>query len=123
MATPLSPIGRSPIGLSLIGLSALAFAIPAAATTPTIETATQIVEYSDLDLSTAKGQERLETRIKSAVRSVCRERDARSIVEQRLVKQCKLAATSAAMRDAKVVVANYQQNRRMASGSPPIVGN
>ncbi len=118
MATP-----RSPISLSLIGLSALALVIPAVATPAMAETATRIVEYSDLNLASAKGQKRLETRIKAAVRTVCRERDARSIVEQRLVKQCKLAATSAAMRDAKIVIADYQQNRRMASGSLPIVGN
>jgi len=118
MAIPLSPIG-----LSLIGLSALAFAIPAVATPPTTETATRIVEHSDLNLSTAKGQKRLETRIKSAVRTVCRERDARSIVEQRLVRQCKLAATSAAMRDAKIAIANYKRNNRMASGVLAIVGN
>ncbi len=118
MATPLSSIG-----LSLIGLSAVALSSPAVATPTTVETQTRNVEYGDLDLSTAKGQKRLETRIKSAVRTVCRERDARSIVEQRLVKQCKLAATSAAMRDAKIVIADYQQNRRMASGSVPIVGN
>ena len=118
MATPLSPIG-----LSLIGLSALAVAIPATATPTKTEALTHNVQYADLNLSTAKGQKRLEVRIKSAIRTVCRERNARLIVEQRLVKQCKLAATSAAMRDAKIAVADYQQNRRITSGSLPIVGN
>ena len=118
MATPLSSIG-----LSLIGLSAVALSISAVATPTTVETQTRSVEYGDLDLSTAKGQERLEIRVKSAVRTVCRERDARSITEQVQVKKCKLTATSAAMRDAKIAIADYQQNRRMASGLLPIVGN
>lgn len=123
MATPLSPVGRSPISLSLIGLSALAFAMPAAANPASAEPLTRHVEYYDLNLSTAKGQKRLEWRIKSAVRSVCGDRNARAITEQRLVRQCKAAATRSAMNDAKIAIANYKQNKRMASGVLAIVGN
>lgn len=56
---------------ALIALSALVLATGAQAKTTTPETQQLSIKYADLNLSSASGQKRLESRIEVAVRDIC----------------------------------------------------
>jgi UrcA family protein len=114
MATPIKTL----IGFSALALSATAIAAPAAA-----ENVSRAVEYSDLDLASTTGEKRLETRIKSAVRQICSSNQRATLTEKMLEKQCTDAAMESAMNDAKVAIANYKSDRRVASNVRIMVGN
>lgn len=111
MATPI----KSVIGLSAVALSAISLSSTASAETGAAESVSQTVEYSDLNLASAEGQKRLESRIKSAVRSICSNNRRVTLTERRLENQCQAQAMQAAMDDAKVAIANYKSDRRVAS--------
>ncbi len=59
--------------LSAAAMAAALIASPALAGTPAKDTGAQsmVIKYSDLNLATAEGQERLERRINAAARKVC----------------------------------------------------
>jgi UrcA family protein len=61
---------KSSITLGVLAGLALA-AQPAAAQSVAAEPVHRLVHYTDLDLSTANGQARLETRLRSAASAVC----------------------------------------------------
>lgn len=66
-----------------------------------IETNQRIVRYDDLDLSSPRGRERLNTRVRMAVNSVCGVWSARSLSEKALVQRCR----DKAMKDGEVKIA------------------
>ena len=57
-----------------------------------LEPTTRIVRYDDLDLTNARGRERLNTRVRSAVNLACGLWSARSLSEKQLVDQCRTQA-------------------------------
>lgn len=95
--------------LSLIAASALAVSTPAMA-----EWKTVAVQHEDLDLSTAKGQERLKTRVKQAVKQVCASPRAITLKERLDQNQCEKESIAKAMPKADQRIANYAENRRVA---------
>ncbi len=70
--------------LSSLAIMSAAAAAPAAAQ----ETRSIEVEYSDLDLASPKGAERLQSRIELAARRVCGAVDMRSIADRRAHNTC-----------------------------------
>lgn len=84
--------------LVTVGVATPAFASPT-------ETVTKIVAYDDLDLSSKRGVERLETRVEMAARSVCQVRLARDLRSVQAAKACLDAAMSRADRDVALAVA------------------
>lgn len=82
--------------LSLALGAAVAVAAPAAAETD-LATETRAVEvtYHDLNLAHASGAARLETRIRSAARSICGEPQ-KSVAALQAARQCRVAAVESA---------------------------
>ncbi len=78
--------------LAALSLSA-GFASPAAAN----ETMTVAVKYGDLDLTSPAGRTTLETRISSAVSTVCERPDMRNLKAADLWEKCKSSAMNDAM--------------------------
>ena len=69
-------------------LATAALAAPAQAGTPGLVTHTVKVEYSDLNLESPKGVERLYARLRSAAKKVCGESDVRHLQGNRLQRDC-----------------------------------
>lgn len=105
--------------LSLLAASALAISTPAMA-----EVTTKIVQYGDLDLSTADGQDSLKTRVKQAARQVCtlpKTVTAAALMDQ---NRCLQIALKQAMPKAEQKIAADIARRSFASAAPEaIVGN
>lgn len=57
-----------------------------------LEPTTRVVRYDDLDLTSARGRERLDTRMRMAVNSACGHWSARSLSEKAIVEKCRAAA-------------------------------
>ncbi len=110
---------KSFLCLSALTLSSLAITAPVAAA---LQEQTRLVGYSDLDLASASGQKRLETRIRSAVRSVCQIGQGRTVSQQMLSEKCRKSAMESAMTQAKIAIANYSRTRGVASGSLKVKG-
>ncbi len=105
--------------LSLLAASALVISTPAMADWKTKE-----VGHQDLDLSTAKGQERLKTRVKLAVKQVCRTPRAITLKERIDQNNCEKDAITRAMPKAEQTIAAYMENRKFAArDDKAIVGN
>jgi UrcA family protein len=104
---------------TILAASALAVSVPASA-----EWKSKQVGYEDLDLSTPKGQDRLKTRVKQAVKMVCGSPRAMTLKERMDLNSCQTDAIARAMPKADRTIAAYLQNRQLASlGDKAIVGN
>lgn len=107
------------ISLSVLAASALAISVPAMANQKTT-----LVKYDDLDLSTATGQERLNTRITQAVKRVCATPQPITLKERMDQNNCKKNALANATPKAERAIAAYLESRRFASrDDTAIVGN
>lgn len=105
--------------LSVLAASALAISTPAMA-----DWKTKAVQHEDLDLSTAKGQERLKTRVKQAVKQVCSSPRAITLQERLDQNKCEASSIARAMPKAEQQIAAYLESRRFASRSDEaVVGN
>lgn len=105
--------------LSILAASALAISTPAMADVKTKE-----VHHADLDLASTDGQERLKTRVKSAVKQVCRSPRAITLKERLDQSRCESEAMASAMPKAEQTIAAYLENRRLAArDTTAIVGN
>lgn len=112
--------------LPVLAVSLLAISTPAiAGTSPAVlEWKDKAVEYVDLDLSTAKGQERLKTRVKQAVKQVCGSPRAISLRERMDQSRCEAEAIATAMPKAEHTIATYKEKQRLAvRDDTAIVGN
>jgi UrcA family protein len=96
--------------LAAFGLSVLA-STPAHAEETTVE-----VRFSDLNLTTERGIDRLNGRIKTAARMVCGEFDPRNLARARSWRQCRRAAEQSASTEMARVIENQQ---RFALASMP----
>lgn len=104
---------------TLLAATALAISAPASADWQTKE-----VGHEDLDLSTAKGQERLKTRVKQAVKQVCESPRALTLKEKLDQRRCESDAIARAMPKAEQTIAAYVQSRQLASlDNSAITGN
>ncbi len=104
---------------TIFAASALAISVPASA-----EWKSKEVGYEDLDLSTPKGQDRLKTRVKQAVKMVCGSPRAITLNERMDQNRCENEAIARAMPKAERRIAAYLQNRQLASlGDKAVVGN
>lgn len=71
----------------------LASAVPALAEPDNmLEITSRIVRYDDLDLNNARGRERLDTRMRTAINAVCGVWSARILAERALVEKCRDSA-------------------------------
>lgn len=105
--------------LSVLAASALAMSTPAMAGWKQKD-----VEFGDLDLSSAKGQQRLKTRINMAVKQVCASPRAYTLAQRADQSRCVKDATARAMPKAEQTIAAYVENRRFASTeAKAVVGN
>jgi UrcA family protein len=100
---------RTIIGLAAIALSAISFG--SAAMAQETESVSKTVVYKDLDLSTAEGKKQFETRVKAAVLEACSQANPKAQNNLVQLQECRYAATKQAMRDLKVAIANYNDNR------------
>ena len=111
------------VSFKTIALST-AVAVLAASAPALAEVKTKPVHYDDLDLSSAKGQQRLATRVQSAVKAVCGNPRAFSLAEKMDLANCKRDALASAMPKVERTVARYQESRRLAANEQTaIVGN
>ena len=102
-----------------LAASMLAFSAPASA-----DWKSKDVRHEDLDLSTSKGQERLKTRVKQAVKQVCGSPRGFSLKERLDQRRCESESIARAMPKAERTIAAYLQSRPMASlGDKAMVGN
>jgi UrcA family protein len=92
-----------------VAASLLAVSTPAMAEINTVK-----VKYADLDLSTAKGQDRFKVRVKQAVRQVCADPRATTISERIDQINCEKDSIARAMPKAERQIASYVANRRVA---------
>jgi UrcA family protein len=95
--------------VAMIAVSALALSTPAMADWKTVA-----VQHEDLDLSTAKGQDRLKTRVKSAVQRVCASPRAITLKERIDQNNCEKDSLARAMPKAEQRIAAYAESRRVA---------
>ena len=104
---------------TFLAASMLAISAPASADWKSKE-----VGHEDLDLSTSKGQERLKTRVKQAVKQVCGSPRGISLKERLDQRRCESESIARAMPKAERTIAAYLQSRPMASlGDKAMVGN
>ena len=110
-----------------IALSCVAAAVIAVSTPAAANWKAKAVEHEDLNLSTAAGQQRLATRIKSAVKQVCASPSAFTLAEKRDLARCEGDAMTSAMPKVERTIARYKQAQRMAANDKndksAIVGN
>jgi UrcA family protein len=92
-----------------LAASALAVSAPAMADWKSKE-----VRHDDLDLSTANGQQLLTSRVKRAVREVCRSPRAITLAEHLDQSNCEKAALAAAMPKAQQAIAAYNDKARLS---------
>ncbi len=111
------------VTLKKMALSCAAVAAVAAATPAMADVNNTLVRYQDLDLSTPQGEARLQTRIKSAVRKVCRSPRAFTMAEKQDLARCQVNALAAATPKAERTIARYKDARRLAANETAIVGN
>jgi UrcA family protein len=105
--------------LSLVAASVLAISTPAMA-----EWKDKLVQYDDLDLSAAKGQERFKTRIKQAVKQVCGSPRAITLKERQDQRRCEVDALARAMPKAERTIAMYKARQQLAARDDgAIIGN
>ncbi len=101
-----------------------AAALLAASAPAMADVKTKQVQYRDLDLSSAAGQQRLATRIKSAVKSVCGDPRALTLAEKQDLARCQREALESAMPKAERTIARYKETKRLAANeTSAIVGN
>lgn len=95
--------------LSLAAASTLLTAAPAMADVKTKE-----VRFADLDLSSPAGRDRLQTRIKQAIKIVCGRPRAITLDERQDLQNCETAAYQKANSQSAQIIAAYMDNRRLA---------
>lgn len=93
------------LSLGLTGVPALA--------APATDQPSAEVRIGDLDLTTAQGQQRLETRVKSAARSLCGT-GTRGLADIERRSRCIAAALSNARPQAERAIARAQDGTRLA---------
>lgn len=112
------------VTLKTIALSCAAAAFMVVSVPAVAGEKTRLVRYHDLDLSIAKDQQRLHTRIKSAVKEICESPPAFTIAEKQDLARCKADALAKAMPKVERTIARYKENKRLAANDPAlIVGN
>jgi UrcA family protein len=79
-------LAAAALGLGFTGTA------PAMAEQSAFEPVKLVVQYDDLDLSSPRGRDRLETRIRSAANSACGYRSATTLSEKRDADTCRKAA-------------------------------
>lgn len=95
--------------LSLTVASSLLATAPAMA-----DTKTKQVRHADLDLSSPAGRDRLQMRIKQAVKHVCGSPRAFTIEERQDKRSCEQDAFKRAVPEGERIIAAYMEKRRLA---------
>ena len=106
-----------------LALSCAAAAVMAVSAPAVAGVKTKPVYYNDLDLSSTAGQQRLQTRVKYAVRQVCGSPRAFGLAEKADLKRCEANAMAKAMPKAEQTIARYKDAKRLAANESAIVGN
>lgn len=110
--------------LPIAALSAQpAFAAQSALANQETETAQVSVAYSDLKLDTKAGQEKLSTRINSAVKQACDIHSTRNLNERRDMQNCKSKAMKSAYQQLNIIMAKRNIDSKLAKSRIFIVGN
>lgn len=95
--------------LSLAAVSMLAITTPASA-----DWNTKQVKHEDLDLSVPAGRQRLEMRVKQAVKQVCGSPRAFTVKERQDRLSCETAAMASVAPKTEKIIAAYMENRQLA---------
>lgn len=103
--------------LSLTVASSLIAAAPAMADMKTTE-----VRHADLDLSSPAGRDRLQLRIKQAVKQVCGSPRGFTIKERQDQRACERDALTRAAPEGERIIAAYMEKRRLAFDATPRAG-
>jgi UrcA family protein len=94
--------------------AAIALLAPVAVSANDIDTVSVTVNVADLDLNSAKDQNRLNTRIKSAARKVCGTQNPRSLSEQVMSANCMANALKSTSKQAAIMIAASKAGKRHA---------
>lgn len=112
------------IKFALVAAVTALIAAPAAANgSPVNSTEFEVsVPHEDLDLSTQQGVSRLDERVRTRIRQMCRNggRDGASI---RLERECRIGAMAQAERGVRLAVAQANANRPRFAQSSTAAGN
>jgi UrcA family protein len=103
--------------LSLTVASSLLATAPAMA-----DWKTKQVRHADLDLSSPAGRERLQLRIKQAVKQVCGSPRSFTITERQDQRACEQDAIKRAAPEGERIIAAYMEKRRLAFDGTPRAG-
>lgn len=95
--------------LSLAVVSALSMTAPASA-----DWKTKQVTYADLDLSAPAGRQRLETRVKQAIRQVCGSPSRLTLEERQARLNCEKSAMTRVAPQTEKAIAAFVEKRRLA---------
>lgn len=82
----------------------------------------RVVRYSDLDLSSPAGRDRLQLRIKNAVKQVCGSAPAFTSKEREDLKNCETTAYRNASPQSARVIAAYMDKKRIAMSDTGAAG-
>lgn len=78
------------------------------------------IDVADLDLATAHDRQRLATRIRTTVNSLC-SADGRSVLDQMRAQECRTAALAAVTPQVDRAIALAQRNQRLAARDVPAI--
>lgn len=102
--------------LTMLAASALAISTPAMA-----DWKQKAVQFGDLDLSSASGQKRFDTRVRMAVKQVCASPRPATLAQRADQNKCEKESMARAMPKAERTIAAYIENRRLASADAKVV--
>jgi len=111
------PTFKPALALIPLMMTATGMAVPAMAQES--EAPRVMVHYGDLDLQTADGRERLDFRIRGAIRSMCRADPRPSLPQRMLEQRCEAHARSGLEPQLSALLKG--SGARLASEKPPIV--
>ncbi len=111
------PMFKPALALMSLTMAATGTAAPAMARDD--EAPRVMVRYGDLDLQTVDGRERLDTRIRSAIRSMCRVDPRPSLPQRMLGQRCQARARSSV--EPQLAALLKGSSARFASEKPPVV--
>lgn len=78
-----------------------------------------MVRHSDLDLATANGRERLDTRVRFAIRSMCNVDERQSLKQRAMAQECEAQAHRSV--EPQLAALLNGSSARFASEKPPVV--
>lgn len=112
-----SPMSKLTLIMIAAAISATGAAVPASAQDG--ERATATIRYDDLNLSSAAGRERLDTRVRVAIRNMCHTEQRPTLRQRALAEECETVAKRSI--EPQIASLLNGSTAKFASEKPPVV--